>query len=231
MYAWLFAGNGLELWTDLYADFGIIPIPAGNTGAQMGGWFNREIRSIDDFDGLKMRIPGLGGRVISELGGSAVLLPGGEIYTSLERGVIDATEWIGPYHDELMGFQNVVKNYYYPGWHEPGTVLELAVNRDAWEELPSDIRQIVRSAAFESRNQTALEKLIREDDVQVRQFPSDVIAALKRTAEQVIDELVSGDPKAAKIYDSFQAFKANVGSWGRLSEQSFYNLIQHTDSA
>ncbi len=236
MYAWLFSGGGLELWTELYDELGVVPIPAGNTGAQMGGWFNREIESVADFEGLKMRIPGLGGRVISELGASAVLLPGGEIYTSLERGVIDATEWIGPYHDRLMGFQNVVKNYYYPGWHEPGTVLELAINRAAWDELPDDLQQMVRSAAeaqnlwmltqFESRNHEALQKLVAEDGVALRQFPAEVLATLRETTRRVVEELAASDPLATRIYDSFRSFQDNVGSWGRLSEQPFYNLVQ-----
>ena len=236
MNAWLYAGGGLELWEEIYEPFGVIPFPTGNSGAQMGGWFRREIESIDDFAGLKMRMPGLGGRVISELGASAVLLPAGEIYTSLERGVIDATEWVGPYHDEIMGFQNVAKNYYYPGWHESGTVLELAVNRAAWEALPADLQEIVRVTAtaqntwmlsqFEARNHAALRKLVDEDGVVLRAYPQDVLEALKRTAREVVAEFCARDPKSAKVYASFEKFQRSVAAWSRLSEQPFYNLIQ-----
>jgi TRAP-type mannitol/chloroaromatic compound transport system substrate-binding protein len=237
MHAWFYGGGGLELWTEVYDEFGLTPFPAGNTGVQMGGWFQKEINSIADFDGLKMRIPGLGGKVISELGGSAVLLAGGEIYTSLERGVIDATEWVGPYHDEIMGFHNVAKNYYYPGWHEPGTVLELFVNKSEYEALPPDLRQIIRTAAdaqntwmlsqFEARNNAALRKLVDEHKVQLRPFPTDVMAGLKKTATQVIDGVAASDAMSAKVYDSFRKFRENVAAWGRLSEQPFYNAIQN----
>ena len=240
MNAWLYAGGGLELWEEIYEPFGVVPFATGNSGAQMGGWFRREIHSVDDFAGLKMRMPGLGGRVISELGASAVLLPLGEIYTSLERGVIDATEWVGPYHDEIMGFQNVAKNYYYPGWHESGTVLELAVNRGAWETLPTDIQEIIRVAAtaqntwmlsqFEARNHAALEKLVREDGVTLREFPPAVLQALKKTAGEVVADVIANDAKSAKVYDSFRAFQKNVAAWSRLSEQPFYNLIQDLDA-
>ncbi|MEL6275686.1 MAG: TRAP transporter substrate-binding protein, partial [Bacteroidota bacterium] len=129
MNAWLIAGGGLELWQELYAEFGMVPFVGGNTGVQMGGWYNREINTVADFQGLKMRMPGLGGRVLEALGGTPVLLAGGEIYTGLERGVIDATEWVGPYHDYIMGFHEITKYYYYPGWHEPGTAFEFFANQ------------------------------------------------------------------------------------------------------
>ncbi|MFQ5587105.1 MAG: TRAP transporter substrate-binding protein, partial [Thermodesulfobacteriota bacterium] len=147
MNAWLYSGGGLALWEELYAPFNLVPFPAGNTGVQMGGWFNKEIKSIQDIRGLKMRIPGLGGKVIAKAGGSAILSEGGEIYTNLDRGVIDATEWVGPYHDYLMGFHKVARYYYYPGWHEPGTVLEVIINRGAFARLPKELQQVVRSAA------------------------------------------------------------------------------------
>ena len=236
MNAWLYAGGGLELWEEIYEPFGVIPFPTGNSGAQMGGWFREEIHSVDDFSGLKMRMPGLGAEVITALGASAVLLPAGDIYTSLERGVIDATEWVGPFHDEIMGFQNVAKNYYYPGWHESGTVLELAVNRTAFEALPKDFQEIIRVTAtaqntwmlsqFEARNHAALEKLVNEDGVVLRTYPEDLLKALKKTAREVIDGFCSEDPKSAKVYDSFRKFQKSVAAWSRLSEQPFYNLIQ-----
>ncbi|MEW6429727.1 MAG: TRAP transporter substrate-binding protein, partial [Thermodesulfobacteriota bacterium] len=139
MNSWLLSGGGLQLWEEIYAPFQLVPRPCGNTGVQMGGWFNREIRTLDDFKGLKMRIPGLGGKVLARAGGSVVLLPAAEIYTSLERGVIDASEWVGPAHDLRMGFHKVAKYYYGPGWHEPGSVLEVIFNKKAWEELPPEL--------------------------------------------------------------------------------------------
>lgn len=236
MNAWLYAGGGLELWEEIYEPFGVIPFPTGNSGAQMGGWFREEIHSVEDFSGLKMRMPGLGAEVITALGASAVLLPAGDIYTSLERGVIDATEWVGPFHDEIMGFQNVAKNYYYPGWHESGTVLELAVNRAAFEALPKDLQEIIRVTAtaqntwmlsqFEARNHAALQKLVNEDGVKLRAYPEDVLVALKKIAREVIDGFCAEDPKSAKVYDSFRKFQESVAAWSRLSEQPFYNLIQ-----
>jgi TRAP-type mannitol/chloroaromatic compound transport system substrate-binding protein len=234
MNAWIYSGGGLELWEKVYKPFGLLPMPAGNTGVQMGGWFNREINSIDDFKGMKMRIPGLGGKVLAKAGGAAVLKPGGEIYTSLERGLIDATEWIGPYHDYHMGFHRVAKYYYYPGWHEPGTVLELFVNREAFEELPADLQEIVRTATyrsnmwmlseFESKNNMYLDKLINEHDVQLRKFPDDVLAKLKVYSQETIEEICASDPLSAEVYDSFKKFQKAVNSWAEISERAYYGL-------
>ncbi|MCP4220427.1 MAG: TRAP transporter substrate-binding protein, partial [bacterium] len=147
MNAWFYGGDGLKLWDEAYAPFNLIGRPVGNTGVQMGGWFRKEINSIEDFNGLKMRIPGLGGKVVAKAGGTVVLLPASEIFTSLERGVIDATEWVGPMHDLRMGFYKAAKYYYYPGWHEPGTCLEAMFNKKAYESLPKDLRQILESVA------------------------------------------------------------------------------------
>jgi TRAP-type mannitol/chloroaromatic compound transport system substrate-binding protein len=233
--AWLYSGGGLALWEELYEPFNLIPMPAGNTGVQMGGWFNREINSINDFKGLKMRIPGLGGKVISKAGGSAVLSAGGEIYTNLERGVIDATEWIGPFHDKLMGFHKAAKYYYYPGWHEPGGLLELIINKSAFQSLPPDLQGIVRAAAarsnlwilseFESQNHAALKELVEEHGVQLRRFPDEVISTLKGYTDEVIAELAANDPMSKKVYASYSEFRSNVSSWGKLSEQQYYNAI------
>lgn len=233
--AWVYSGGGLELWEELYAPFNLIPMPAGNTGVQMGGWFNREINSIEDFNGLKMRIPGLGGKVISKAGGSAVLSAGGEIYTNLERGVIDATEWIGPFHDKLMGFHKAAKYYYYPGWHEPGGLLELIINKSAFQTLPPDLQMIVRSAAarsnlwilseFESQNHAALRELIDEHGVQLRRFPDDVLRQLKTYTTEVISELTASDPMSEKVFASYSAFQANVTSWAALSEKMYYSAL------
>jgi len=234
MNAWLFARDGLALWEELYAPFNLIPIPAGNTGMQMGGWFNREINSIEDFRGLKMRIPGLGGHVIEKAGGAAILSAGGEIYTNLERGVIDATEWIGPYHDYLKGFHRIAKYYYYPGWHELGSVLELIVNKARWESLPPDLQMIVRAAAdraniwmlsqFVSKNNTYLKKLVEEEGVELRPFPKPVIEKLREYSDEVIAEIIGKDAKARKIFESFDKFRRDVKGWAQISEKLYYNM-------
>ena len=232
MHAWIYSGGGLEQWENLYAPFNLTPMPAGNTGFQMGGWFNREINSLQDLKGLKMRIPGLGGKVIAKAGGSAVLSAGGEIFTNLERGVIDATEWIGPYHDQLMGFYKPAEYYYYPGWHEPGTVVELIVNKTAFDGLPKDLQTMVRTASarsnirvlsqFESKNNTSLQKLINEHNVKLRKFPDEVLDALRKFSEEVVDELVSTDPMSRTVYESFRSFRKNVTSWAEVSEKVYY---------
>ena len=144
MNAWLYQGGGLELWEELYARYDLVPTPGGNTGVQMAGWFNKELNSMDDLRGIKMRIPGLGGEVFQRAGGTAITLPGGEIYTSLQTGVIDATEWVGPYNDLAFGLHQVAKYYYYPGWQEPGPTLELIINKQAFDSLPKDLQEIVR---------------------------------------------------------------------------------------
>ncbi len=235
MNAWIYGGGGLQLWEELYRQFSLIPMPAGNTGVQMGGWFNREINTPDDLKGLKMRIPGLGGKVIAKAGGSAILSAGGEIYTNLERGVIDATEWIGPYHDYLMGFHRIAKYYYYPGWHEPGSVLELMVNKSAFEELPKDLQEIVRSAAyrsntwilseFEAKNNEYLQKIMNTKRVELRKFPDNVLDALKKYSREVIDELTADDATSKKVYESFSKFRQNVTEWSDISERVYYSVI------
>lgn len=236
MNAWLLASDGLALWEETYGDFGLVPFPAGNTGVQMGGWFNKEINTINDFNGLKMRIPGLGGKVIAAAGGSAELIAGGEIYTSLERGVIDATEWVGPYHDYVMGFYKVAKFYYYPGWHEPGTVLESIINRQAWEALTPDLQEILRQAIIaqnalmlaqsDAQNNFYLQKMINEENVDLRPFPDDVMKTLHGYAQDVLNEVAASDPMSKKVYDSFQKFQKEVAAWGNISEKAFYNSIQ-----
>jgi len=237
MNAWIYSGGGLKLWEEVYAPFNLIPMPVGNTGVQMGGWFNREIRSIKDIKGLKMRIPGLGGKVISKAGGAAVLSAGGEIYTNLERGVIDATEWVGPYHDYLMGFYKVAKYYYYPGWHEPGSVLEFFINKKKFEKLPVDLQRIIRTASdrtnvwmlseFESKNNAYLQKLIKEHNVKLRKFPDDVLRAFRKYSKEVIEEVTSRDPLSKKVYESFSRFQKDVSQWAEVSEIA-YSSITHS---
>jgi len=231
MNAWLYGGGGLDLWRELYAKYSLVPFPMGNTGVQMGGWFNKKIDSINDLKGLKMRIPGLGGKVFAKAGGTPVLLPGGEIYTALERGTIDATEWVGPYHDERLGLYRAAKYYYYPGWHEPGPVLELIANKKAWDSLPPDLQKAIENAAaasnvwmlsqFEAKNLAALKKLKEEHNVQVLPFPDDVIKQLKGFTTEVLNEQAAADPDFKKVYDAYLAFSKDNDSWNALSEAAY----------
>lgn len=233
--AWMMSGGGLQLWEELYADFGLIPIPGGNTGFQMGGWFNKEINSMADFDGLKMRMPGLGAKVLQAAGGTPVLLAGGEIFTGLERGVIDATEWIGPYHDYLMGFHQIAKYYYSPGWHETGSVLEMIVNKDKFNELPLDLQQIIRTASyrvnhwmlseFEAKNAIYLEKLIKEENVDVREYPKEVLTELKSITRSVMADVAKEDSFSNKVYNSYIDFMKKASIWAKSSEKIFYDEL------
>jgi TRAP-type mannitol/chloroaromatic compound transport system substrate-binding protein len=228
MNAWLISGGGLALWEETYAPFNVIPFPGGNTGVQMGGWFNKEIKSLADMKGLKMRIPGLGGKVVTELGGATIQIAGGEIYTSLERGVIDAAEWIGPYHDYTLGFHKIAKYYYYPGWHEPGTTLEVIVNKQAFEKLPADLQEIVRTAAyranhwmlsqFEAKNNEYLQKLVNEEGVKLLKFPEEVLKAAKSATNKILNEIAAQDAAAKKVYESLLAFKKGISAWNQNSE-------------
>jgi TRAP-type mannitol/chloroaromatic compound transport system substrate-binding protein len=235
MAAWFYSGDGLKLWEETYAPFNLIPRPGGNTGVQMGGWFNKKIETIDDYKGLKMRIPGLGGKVVAKAGGTVVLTPGGEIFTSLERGVIDATEWVGPYHDLRMGFYQAAKYYYYPGWHEPGTYLEFIFNKKAYESLPKDLQHIVDAACaendvwalaeFDANNGAALQTLINKHNVKVFKFPDKVLDALRPLAQEVVEEQAAKTPMAKKVNESFKKFQKVVGDWGSISEKSYYDMI------
>lgn len=235
MNTWFYQGNGLKLWRELYSNFNIVPRPAGNTGVQMGGWFNKEINTIDDFKGLKMRIPGLGGKVIKRIGGTVVLLPGGEIYTSLERGVIDATEWVGPAHDIRMGFHKVAKYYYGPGWHEPGSALEFIVNKKAHDALPEDLKHVLDVACaelniqmlteFEHENARGLKKLMNDHKVNLRPFPPQVLRKLRAVAKETIEQEAQKDKMAQKIHEDFKAFQALIAPWANISEQEYYTNI------
>jgi TRAP-type mannitol/chloroaromatic compound transport system substrate-binding protein len=235
MGAWITSGGGQEMWEELYAPYNLKPVMCGNTGVQMGGWFNKEINSIEDLKGLKMRMPGLGGKVLAKAGGSPVTVSGGEIYTNLERGVIDATEWIGPYHDYIMGFHQVAKYYYYPGWHEPGPVLEMVMNKEKFEALPSDLQEILLTAChrlnrwmlaeFEAKNGIYLSKMINEKLVDLRAFPDEVIQKLKQYTEEAIGELTENDPASKRVYKALNTFKNSTKEWVTVSEKIFYNKL------
>jgi TRAP-type mannitol/chloroaromatic compound transport system substrate-binding protein len=233
MNAWLHYGGGLELWRKLYGKFGIVPLAAGNSGVQMAGWFNKEINSLADIQGLVMRIPGLGGEVFQRAGGVAVALPGSEIYTSLQTGTIDATEWVGPYNDLAFGFQNIAKYYYYPGWHEPGTTLEAIVNKEAWDSLPMDLQRILEVASrainqdvldeFTARNNRALTILVNEHDVELRRLPEDVLIKFAELSEIVLNEAAADDPLSLEILRSYRDFLEEVRAYHSISEKAYIN--------
>lgn len=233
MNAWLYFGGGLELWREVYKPFGVLPAPCGNSGCQMGGWFNKEINSVADLKGLKMRIPGLGGEVLARAGGTPVSLPGSEIFTTLASGGIDAAEWIGPYNDLAFGLYKAAKYYYYPGWHEPGSTLECVINQKAFDSLPEDLQQIVLTACravndtmlaeFNARSIDALDQLVNVHKVQLRAFPSDVLKLLRELSQQILQEKAASEPLFRKVYESFSKFERGVANWTRIGDQAIVN--------
>ena len=233
MNGWLHYGGGLALWRELYAPFGVRPFAGGSTGVQMAGWFNRELKSAEDLNGLKMRIPGLAGEVFAASGGTAVRLAGGEIYTSMQTGVIDAVEWVGPYNDRTLGLMEVAEYYYYPGWHEPGAMLEFTVNQKAFDRLPSDLKAIVEGAAratnqdmldeFTARNNESLTTLLTEHSTKLRPLPDDVLDVLHSNSVIALEQLKADDPMATKISASYEAFLDGVRTYHEISERAYLN--------
>jgi len=233
MNGWIYSGGGLELWHEAYAPFGIVPMPGGNTGVQMGGWFNKRIDSLADVKGLKMRIPGIGGEVLKRAGGTPVLLPGSEIFPALQSGTIDATEWVGPYNDLAFGLNKAAKYYYYPGWHEAGSSMEILINKKALEGLPKNLQSIVLNATkiananmladFTTRNHVALGQLMNQDDVELLPFPKDVLAKLRTLSEEVIKEESEKDEMSKKVYASYKAYRDQVVKWHDISEKAYLN--------
>jgi TRAP-type mannitol/chloroaromatic compound transport system substrate-binding protein len=233
MNGWLHYGGGLELWRELYSEFNLIPFAGGNTGVQMAGWFNREINSMEDIKGLKMRIPGLGGDVITRAGGVSVTISGGELYTAMQTGVIDALEWVSPYNDIALGFHQVAKYYYYPGWHEPGPTLELIINKDAFATLPEDLQAIVETAAravnqdmldeYTARNNEALVSLVETHGVQLRKLPDEVINELRGISADMLEELANDSDIARRIADSVQSFQQQATTYHTISEEAYYD--------
>ena len=231
MNSWLYKGGGMELWEEAYAPFDIVPLVAGNSMVQMGGWFKREIHRLEDLQGLRMRIPGLGGEVLRRVGVTPVVLSGKELLVALQTGAIDATEWTGPWNDLAFGLHRAAKYYYYPGWHDPGTTLECLVNRSALEALPGDLQAIVRHAAtaasgdtvadFTAHNNDALKALVEEHGVELRQFPPEMLRVLRQHTETVIEEVAASDPFVRKVNDSYQAFYAQVRNWTAISEKAY----------
>lgn len=231
LIAWVNYGGGQQLWDDLYKKFGVKAFLGGNTGVQMGGWFNKEIKSIADFKGLKMRMPGLGGEVLRKLGATVVTLPGGELFQALKSGAIDATEWVGPYNDLAFGFHKAAKFYYWPGWHEPTAGLECLFNLNAFNELSKDLQQIVKVACesayqnmmseFTFRNQAALDILINKHKVKLKKFPDAVLKELKKQSDLVVLETSKKDAISAKIYKSYSEFQNKADKFNKISEEAY----------
>jgi TRAP-type mannitol/chloroaromatic compound transport system substrate-binding protein len=237
MMAWYLYGDGLKLWEESYAAFSLVPRPGPCTGCQMAGWFRKKINTTADYKGLKMRIPGLGGKIVAAAGGTVVLTPGGEIYTALERGTIDSTEWVGPHDDMKLGLHNAARFYYYPGWHEPGTTAEFGFNKKAYESLPADLKSIVDHACqaiqvstlneYEYKNTIALQKLKTDfkAKVELTQLSSQTLKDLKKLTEPVLKEESEKTPLAKKAYASVNKFTAQLNDWRLISEAAFQAQI------
>ncbi len=229
--AWIRFGGGQALWDELAGEFGLKSVMAGNTGVQMGGWFNKEINTADDFKGLKMRIPGLGGDVLAKLGASPVSLPGGQIYENLVSGALDATEWVGPWNDSFMKFYEAAKYYYYPGMHEPGPVLALGMNASWWGKLSKTDQTIIEAAAamendvmmaeYMAKSGESLVKLINDQGVKLRKFNDDVYDSFGEAADEVFEGVRNHSPLAAKIHENFLAARADLGAWSKISDQAY----------
>lgn len=241
MQAWLYQGGGLELWREIYAPFHVMPFPLGNSGVQMGGWYNKQITSLDDLKGLRMRMPGLGGKVLKKAGGNPVLISGGEIYTALERGTIDATEWLGPFHDLRLGLDRAANYYYFPGWHEPGSELELLINKTRWQALPQDLQQIVKVAAaangewmysaFEFRNSQALLEIKRKKNVKLLELPQDVLAELRRLTRITLEEEAAKNADFARVYAAYKKFQENYADWNEIADKSYEKSLSYQGSS
>ena len=234
MNAWLYYGGGQELWQKVYSKFNLVPMAAGNTGIQMAGWFNKEINSLDDLKGLKMRIPGLGGEVLKRAGGTPVNLPGGELFTALKTGTIDATEWVNPYNDLAFGLHKAAKYYYYPGWHEPGTTLECFLNKEIFDSLPEDLQSIITGAAkianldmlseYIARNNEALKILKDKHKVNIMPLPDEVLEMLHNISNEVISEIAKKDKFSMQVYDSYKNFQKKTSEWSKISIKSYLNI-------
>ncbi|NJL82056.1 MAG: TRAP transporter substrate-binding protein [Chloroflexaceae bacterium] len=232
--AWLYHGGGLEAMQALYADFNVINFPAGNTGAQMGGWFKREISTVQDLNGLKMRIPGLGGKVMAELGVNVQVIPGGEIFLALDRGAVDAAEWVGPYDDEKLGLHKAAPYYYYPGWWEPGATLEVQVNRSEWDKLPQEYQEIFKTAAkeanlnmlaqYDALNQASLQKLLAGGTKLIAYSP-EILKAAQAVAFDIYETSAAQNASFKTVYDNWNQFRRQVSQWNQINELSFANFV------
>lgn len=229
--AWYQWGNGQKLADKIYKQMGTKFFPSGNTGVQMGGWFNKKMNSLSDYKGLKMRIPGLGGEVVKAAGGNVVNLPGGEIPPALQSGALDATEWVGPYNDLAFGLYKSAKYYYFPGWHEPATVLDNFVNLKAWEKLPNDLKSVVTAAnaavnqivlsEFTARNNAALQTLVNKHKVKLLKFPDPVLNGLGQLAGEVMGDIASKDSLSREVMDDYLKFRREAVAWSSRAEGTY----------
>ncbi|MEB3282099.1 MAG: TRAP transporter substrate-binding protein [Lyngbya sp.] len=232
--AWLYQGGGNEALNQIYAEFNTIAFPAGNTGVQMGGWFKREINTVADLKGLKMRIPGLGGEILSRLGVNVQVLPGGEIFLALERGAIDAAEFAGPYDDERLGLNNAAKYYYYPGWWEAGPTLHLLVNLEAWKQLPKVYQHILQTAAleanfeclakYEARNPKALNLLIK-NGTELRSFSQEILEAAEKISVELFAENQAKSQSFQQIYQPWKKFRDAIFTWSSVGEYAYNSFV------
>ncbi len=235
MTAWTFQGNGLTLMREFYGKYNIIHFPCGNTGAQMGGWMRKEIRSVADLKGLKFRIGGFAGRVIERMGGVPQNIPGGEIYQALEKGTIDAAEWIGPYDDQKLGFNKVAPFYYYPGWWEGGLQLDLYIHKKAWDSLSTELKAIVEAASayahvemqakYDVKNPHSLKQLVAAG-AKLRPFPNDVMAEAFKQSMSLYLELTARNENWRKVYADYSRFRADQNLWFRFAESTFDRFMQ-----
>ena len=233
--AWYYHGGGIDLWNEIYAEHGLVAFPCGNSGVQMTGWFKNPVNSLADFNGLKMRIPGLGGKIYKEIGVNVKLLGGGEIFPALERGVIDAAEWVGPVQDKRLGLHKAAKYYYSTGWHEPSTTTELMMSKKAFDALPEDVQMIVKSVAAsanivahtsaEALNGETLRDLVENEGVKTSPLPADVVAELRKKTVGVLDGLAAADPTTKKVHASYMDFKKKHDAWKNLSEHGFWKAV------
>jgi len=232
--AWMYSGGGLRLTRDFLKEYNVVNFPGGNTGVQMGGWFRKEIKSLADLKGLKMRIPGIGGQIMARLGAVPQTLAGGDIYPALEKGAIDATEWVGPYDDEKLGFHKVAKNYYYPGWWEGGPQLSFYVNAKKWRELPPAYQAAFETAAaeanvhmlaeYDAKNPPALMRLVREG-VRLRPYPQEIMVAARKAAFELYDEEAARNPAFKRIYPEWKKFRDTSNQWFKVAEAAYANFI------
>jgi TRAP-type mannitol/chloroaromatic compound transport system substrate-binding protein len=226
-YAWIRYGGGQQLWDEISAEFGVKPLLAGNTGPQMGGWFIKEIKSLKDLQGKRLRYPGLGGELLRQVGATPVNIPGGELFTALQSGTIDGAEWISPWNDLAFGLQRVCKHYYYPGFHEPGHAFALYVNLELWNSFTAREKSIFEAAAemenssmigeYNTYNQASLERLVNEHDVQIHKWPDDVLDRLSGIVDEVIATDAARDPFASKVYKSWKSFLKNQRQWAAIN--------------
>jgi TRAP-type mannitol/chloroaromatic compound transport system substrate-binding protein len=234
MTAWMYEGNGMKLMREFYAQYIIVNFPCGNTGAQMGGWYRKEIKSVKDVEGLKMRIGGFGGRVLAKLGAVPQNIPAGEIYQSLEKGTIDAAEWIGPYDDLKLGLHKVAKNYYYPAWWEGSTQFSVYINDKQWNSLSAEYKAIVEQAAaaahvgcqarYDARNPTALKQLVAEG-AKLSRFPKDFMDAAFKASREVYAELNDKNPNWKKVYPDYSRFLADQVQWESVAEGNYAQYL------